>query len=736
MRDLADELQQTDYDHPKAQIWVADALTAFQNGIGGTLVPHLYLKTLNLRAAPGIDSAEFEFRTGVQVFMDESTFTSNALLLSDVIGKAVKVLIPDTVNTSGPDQRDITWFGWLDTNVTDGVSQGTFTLNAAGVLIMAEHTEIHHAEVLGQSGAGSVRVGVGLPFNLDSADRFGTEGNRAATAVPAQAYLFSWASRGGSLWTSFTAVEYLLQYHAPLNYHGYPAPAWSYESTTWRDKPSDWYVCRCTTGGKTLKALLDELIPRKRAMSYYVSYDDTVQKVRLRIFTFVPDAIDVYVAEDGTVQQLPRNEDQVEITLRDSVWFVDHKLTESVDQQYDRIIARGERLTATCTLTFVAADKQFAPDWSTADESAYKNGVDTTDTEANGRFRSEDRYSHVYCRFRLSDEWNGRPRNELLGTEYWAFPALYLDRTPKALYDADTNPEGLPLRIPGLKLLRKLPLKERVDYSDDRIEEGDVAAQLVSLSAAGVTELEDVPPFFFVDANEGVDSKWVLLDKLATATEGADDKTKRRHWSVHCSLASTEPAVELRVSSGQQTLLALDSFTSPAPSGAYDIHWNPGEQNGIEFRDILATVCLEAEHQLEYSKDTGVVAVDRPLRILNLTVQDARRDYVVPDTIVRVNDGDLEYSASGGYVRDDMPRLVTIVSAAVEWYSRVKTAIEFTYKQPRRLVEIGTLITVTRAMQLTDEINTPVTSITYSLGSGQSAGTTRIETGFAEADFT
>jgi len=731
MVDLATLLTQTTFDHPDVQIWTAEALTIFKNGAGGTLQKHLYLKSLSLRAAPDVDSAEFEFRTGVQVFTDEAAFTANALLVSSVLGKAVKVKIPDTVNTDPDLKKDIIWFGWIDTTVSDGVSQGTLNLQAAGVMIMAARHEVHTSVTRDKAGTGVVNLGVGLPFNLDSNDQYGIEGNRAPIAIPTRAYLYSWESRGASVWTSYTAVEYLLERQAPANYAGRPAPKWVYDAATARDKPNDWYRCRIETQGKSLKTLLDELIPRKRAMSYYAAYDDVTQTIKLRVFTFVSDSIILYVADDGTTQKLPRNADQVTVTLRDSVWFDDHKLTESKDQQYDKIVGRGERLTSTCTLTFDTSAGQFRPDWTAADETAYKTASDLLDTDANARFRSEDKYNHVYCRFRILDTWNGL---EAFETNF-VFPKLDGEGIPQPVFHAVDNPTGMDLRVPGLKILRKLPLKERVDYSSSKIDSGDIFTQIAALrTAAG--DMEEIAPFFFANINPVGAAEYALLDKLSTATEDAADKDKRRHWAAHCAVVSHQPAIELRVTSNRQTLLALTQFLTPPPDGLWGADWDPEEQRGIDYTTIRGTVCIESEHRLIYTKTMRITVVEnRPLRILNLNVPDARRDYVAVDTIVAIEDGAVKTTTSGGYVRDDYPRVKTVVEAAAEWYSRVKRAIEFSYKQPRRLVDIGTLILSSQAMQLTDDINTPVTSITYSMGSGGGGGSTRIETGFAEIDF-
>jgi hypothetical protein len=771
MPEISDHLQQTIFEHPDAEIWVADSLTDFADGEGGTLMPHLYLLSLNLRAAPDIDSAEIEIRTGIQIYADGIAFSSISPAVKDLLGKTVKVRIPNTIPdipeevvdavpaedteeeeeeiADGEDPRDVIWFGRIGTVITEGVSVGSQRVAASGVLKMAEQHFIHSAFSLDDVGTDQIELGVGLSFNVDATDQFGVEGNRAADKLTGDScYLFAFRNRGAKKWTSYTAVEYLLWKHSPLDTHGDPSPQWVYDSQTFVEEPNDWYECRITTEGKSLKQLLDELIPRKRAMSYWCYYDDTTQTIKLRVFTFVNESIELYSSDTGDTRTLPANTNQVTVDCRDTIWITEVTLSESTEGQYDTVIGRGDLLTSTCTLALgsVNLPPQFVEDWTTTtggDQDLYKSASSTSDKMANAKYRLSDSVQHIFSRFKLYESWNGKTFEFTGGNRFWAFPeVLPISGTLRQFDPAipDERGAGLSVRVPGIRLLRKLPLKERVDYSADKIASGNVATQLAALVGASQNDTENIPPALMIDLgdldNSGASESWVYLDHLSAATEGDADKKKRRHWSVSCVIAAHEPSLELRVVNHCQTLIARDSFLSPTPTGVYDDHWDPVKQNGFEYSTVLATVCLQAEHRLTVSRSiVSIIPDGRPERILNIEVADCRRDYVVPYTIVGIKAGVRIESTSGGYIRDDRPRLVTIVEAAAEWYGRVKRAFECSYKQTRKLFEIGTLITEVDGLESDTDINTPVTAITYSMGSGNTGGTTKIETGFAEIDF-
>jgi hypothetical protein len=729
--DIADELDQTEYIHPNAEIWIADELNQFSAGNGGTKFPHLYLTSLTLRAGPEIDSADFEFRSGVQVFQDEDRFTANAVLVSQVLGKAIKIKIPDTVNT-GDAAKDITWFGIVDTSVREGVSQGVIRFQANGVMILAAQHFIYSSYCVDFYYSREIEVGVGRSFNQDSDEQFGVEGNRSEQMLwPDNFYLFAYEERDRRKWNSWTALEYLLKKHSPKNLLGVASPQWIFDQATLFNPPNKWFEPRVQTHGRSLKQIIDDLVPRSRSLGYWAYYDDVFKMIRLKLFSFAEKTLDLYLPDTGAIVKLPKNPDQVTFDIRDSIWVTDAKLTESTERQYDAVIGRGERLTSTCTLTLKPGDDHFVGSWEMSEEAAFLDGVSTTDKEANAKFRCSDRLSNVYSRFCVSYDWDGKAAPQFVGEPYWAFPApAVTNGNPlQASYPGPVG-QSLSIRTEGLRLLRNLPLKERIDYSDNRIANGDVAAELAAITSQQTGEINNVAPFFFVDTGTNA---WCLLDKLSASTEKNADKTTRRHWSVHCSIVSHEPAVLLRVGNGCQSLIAKQRFV-PVPDGVYDDNWDPVKQNGISFEKIFGTVCIQAEHLLEVRKEITAVIDARPQRILNFDVKNCRRDYVVPGTVVGVENGELIYS-QGGFIRDDRARLETIVNAAAEWYGRKKQAFECSYKQVRRLFEIGTLITQIHGMQLTDQVNTPVTSITYTMGSGNSAGSTRIETGFAEVDF-
>lgn len=730
IEDIADSLTDTTYDHPVAVVYLADKLEDFDAGLGGTLSSRLHVDVLELKAAPGIDSAVLTYHRGTQIHFGAVAFVEDAINQDDLQGKWIKIAI----GSIPP------WFGLIDTIETAGAIVGTFKVMAVGVLKMAEHAHVRTAHCWNAAGSEIVTLGVGLPFNTDARDFFGTNGNRDDETWddPFPHYLFSRENRGRDLWTAHTAVKYLLAHHAPANYYGSPVPEWSIDPATEAASPVEWYECQVETDGKTLKQLLDELIPRKRAVSYYAAYDDTQKKIVLRMFSFARDRIVVRSEPEYDVY-LEANPNLKELTLDESIWFTNDSIyVESIDAQYDKVIGQGERCTSTFSMSFDPTHTQFVKDWSTADETDYKNADEPTDKLKNAAYRAQDRLAHVYCRFKISDDWDGLTWTNagVDDPQYWADPNLDADGNPKQPNEIGSS-TGQPMRVHGIKLLSRLPLNDRIDYSGDKLASLNVASQLSNLTADGENDPENLAPMFWVYE---AGPYYTLLDKLATVSEANPAATSKRRWSCHVSISHHEPSVQLRVTSGYQTMLARSDFTSPAPTGDYGPEWDPIAKNGLEYTEIGCTICAEWEHRLTCEKVITDAPEDRQERILYLDARNARLDYLSPQTVVAVKSGELIRS-DGGWLRDDRPRVQSLVNATAEWYGRMKRALTFSFRQLRPLVSIGDLITTVtgiatkNGVRLPSQVNTPVTSITYSMGSGGQGGSTKVETGFAEIDF-
>ena len=781
---LSDELTQTFFDCPTPIIEIAPRLSDFANnaepGATNRLVT-VYLQSLTLKAAPEIDTAVLiQDIAGPREILPLTSpptgtappFTYIPLSLQQLQDKFIKITIPDTVNLVTP--QPVIWYGMIDTITQDGLVTGQMQITCVGLLRLAELHTIDNAICQKFDGVGTLGIGVGLPFNQDRDDAYGVVGNRGdVRQAPDNNYVFAWENRSNVVWTSHEAIRYLLAECVPTNYDGNQIPRWGLHPTTLTVKPSDWYTPQVDTDRRTLKEVLDDLLPRSRGLGYYCEYDPASDKILLRVFTFVASPLEVGKDADNQPLFLPANFDQVEVDLTRSIWYVEGRIVESSQGRWDSVVGLGEHLTTTCTLNFGADDKQFVPDWSAAEEAAYKAASSTTDVQVNSRFRSEDRYGNVYCRFRISDEFSGRtkynPGDGL--NQYFIAPPLDSDYNVKQPYDPTSSVDGLPMRVRGLKILHDLPLRDRVDYFDDKIDKGYVRMQLATLNSNRESTPEYLSPIIFVNPGG---SYWYLLDQLSTATEQETQVNLRRHWACHVTIPRTLPGLELKVTSGRQTLIASSAFLTPPPDGVYDKELDPERNNGLNYTAFQATVCLQLEHRLQVRKQIANAATtDRPERVLELTIRNARRDYVVPGTVVGIEGGSLKISKTGGFVRDNIGRVVSLVSATAEWYGREKRALVFAYKQARKLVDIGDLITEaagakwvaaqngTNAANLSQNsqsdwqpqaltveatysgnvpqprvvVNTPITSITYTLGQGNSGGMTRIETGFAEIEF-
>lgn len=733
------------YDVGNATVEVADTLGGvFAALASGTL----RLNQLVQEIAPGVDQATLTFLYGVQ--MEEGDTTFAAIAAAELLGKFVKVTLPDTIGSD-----DLVWYGVIDaddrnvmgsqaTTEPTGVQQVT----AYGLLRLFERTRITTANIYVDAD-NVLTIGRGLAFNRDQEGRFSERGNRSTLeyeqglGVPL-CFVFSEKPRGETAWSAYEAVKYLLALHPPVDSAGYPLVTCVLSA----DPDSlSWFEFSLDTDGKTLKELLDALIDRRRGLSYRVDFTeedpDTLDPAILTVtaFTFADETITLPSGKTLAANPNLRTLDF------EAAFDIEQCLVSNLAlTKYDKVIARGQFKTSTCTLKFTEPDNpnpKIIPAWDADELLLYQQAANQEVTyaalsveerqELNALTRSNDDLAYVFSRFTLSPSFLKKVSAD--SKDWWVAP-LYDEATGDPLKSEGTDPgestEGEPLWLRGIRFERFLPLRDRRDYSGTQIDDFTFGDGLFDYG-----EPEYLRPFVFTNTNgsfDGSDPHWVTLDRLAEA-QGDDD----RKWACSLRLLDAGPQLQLDVHGGPQHFIAKPDDMTPVEDdatpgtnvGTYSDRDDPADV-GIPWTDFYATLCLRLDSRIEAEAEINTPAAGAEQRILTIDIPDARLDYVVPHTVVGLSKGKVVNSSSGGFVRDDREWLEDIARAAAEWYGKERQALRLKWKQCRKLVEPGWLITDIGANYNRTGVNTVISKVTYTLT--ENAVSTEIETAFASLD--
>lgn len=587
-------------------------------------------------------------------------------------------------------------------------------------------------------------------------------------------YAFSYRERGKDEWNAREAVEYLLEHQNP----------WPVAAVLNDDAGNlDWLPKGgIDTDRRTVKAILDELIQRQRGVGYHASYDARAEQVKLNVFTFADVPINM---PNGTT--LNANPNQYSLDFESSFDVVAPELNNTITTKYHKVVVEGDWRTTTATLRLNSSAHELARDWTAAEQQAYFDGASRESwyaalslkdkQSANEKSRNEDKHQHVLARFKVDDEWDLLSRDpDDSPTTHRVFPTVDTFNANSAAQDSDCE-----TWIAGLTLLDRLPLRERFDYSDDHIEDNDWKDT--------VDGLDERPPFrkpfSFILTSVPRFPTWELLDRIDGDAESAPDKRK---WHVNTHAHHDRAAVTLNVSGGHQQFIAdtiwntigftnlgdwdastnspslasgvgtegdyyicsvadatrtLDGVTNwkvgdrlffsdgtwrRAPA-ATDASAYPGKNHALDFSSTWVTLTFEISERAIIERQINLVSTGEEERVLRIPVKDCRLDYVVPNTVVGITNGELKQS-SGGFVRDDRERLDTFAKAAAEWYGPQRQTLDISFKQVRKFVSIGDLIVDVGGTYQKTSVRSVVTSITYDLNQKS----TTLQTSYAELD--
>ncbi len=743
---------------------------ATSDSLGQQWTEHDYLDATEvvMRAAPGLDQATLVYHYGPIIREDKNSKTQYDQL--DLVGKFVRI----TLHAAAPDDEDVVWYGVIevDENIPHGAladgsaPRGMQRFTAYGLLRLFERTMILSAVVDATQNStyptSAIKLEHGLKFNrLDRKESL-RRGNRTAerqVGNPNLTHWFSLRTTSKHLWSASEAIEYLLYWHTPKDGENQAVCELKIDTTRLSDL-IDWHIPVVDTDGHTLKQCLDTLIPYRRGLSYYVTYDEAGGNGR-GVLTIVPFSFSSYDitlgeyptghAKEGQPKLLPANDKQVILEI-DNAYDVEARVVESISSSYDEIVVMGEFATSTCTLAFgkIQGDRgtgfQFVPDWTAEDEARYIAGASgdadygtislLAKQERNTRYRQRSDLRKVFRNFRLYDYWDGTTWNyesvDSTATKYYVYPPFTND--PETSEDGrDTDAMSQPIQPVSatltprefspshLRIESSLVLLDRCDYTGDRISSGAWKAD------ENIEEPHHLQPLVYI-LTDNRDTAAPRYDVLQFLSHHSSNELQRKRWSAGLSVHHDRPVVELPVDGAPQSFLArhiafLMAETEP---------WIAGQkEQALSYTEVRGTFTIRLPFRVTQRVKLRETPISgRQWRRQYLHVE-ARLDYVVPDTVVRLLSGRPEVS-SGGFVRDDRPRLAEIAKAAGAWYQTERQTMLLRLKQVYQAVNLGELITgIGRQFQQVEGVNTPVTAIRFNLADQ----TTEIETTHAEIDF-
>lgn len=651
--------------------------------------------------APDMSDATLEYRYGNVMRMGSQNFAVSTPL--DLSNRYVKIVVD-----GGP-----TWYGLVIDTMNDRggehevngvqVIRGTQTFICRGLEYLLARTPIDFSWVEELDG-GEHRIERGIAFNLgvglpSSADR---ESNQSTGLGAKGTYIFTSSLSTALPWKAHEIVWYLLKYCVPTDNAGVDSLGWfaNYNTLRWI---LDSYQPVIQTHGKSFFQVLNEIIDRRRLMSWYVYVDPNNEHPEIRLFTFAPNPV---AFPDGQV--IPANANQVANWDFDRDNQVQKFVLASDDaSKFDRVVARGEPLGGVFTVEGAGdgGNGLLETDWTTAQQTAYRAGA-TADAayaamdswerhSANQQARTKDSLKKVFRYFRISpDDFDG----------YIGFDAIWPTFNPLV---------SAACWWPGLRLQDRLPLRLEHDYR---------APLAVTNAMKTDSKWEYQRPFAWF--HEPTTGRNFFLDRMSRGESiGTHVESSGRFWS--CSLRMQDDAfgIILDVQGAPQHTIAKNSFTPIDDDDAVDY------DASVDYTYIRATVFAEADQFAEEVFPRAIPNFDY-IKELIVVVPNARKDYLVPGTVIDIdNDGTL-VTTLGGYVRDDSGYLRKVAQAAYEWYSQPRLSVQVTIRDLAETRVRGELVLAIGGADNAEVINSCVTKATYNMRSGTATYLTQ----FAELD--
>lgn len=708
--------------------------------------------------APTIPSATVHWRYGIALDPGTAQWLARARQ-EQKFRWFVKIEIDPHTKTD-PAETPLRWFGTLEidadavggilTRTLSGDNQATprrdgeqlFT--CYGLEALLDLSWIYSSAVRDPAG-GIYTVKRGLTFNERPEPPTGSgslmTGNCHLDAGSDDFAVFHHGKTGGVDWTTFLAVQYLLRQHVPREADGTRKLEFvcfdaDQQLPTW-DRPT------LPTHGKTLRQLLNALIPSQRLLSWHLvpqensspADDDSLvgEPIELVPFTFASDDIDLSGAITGNPPWLgsatiKANPSQVELHYQQDR-CTQARLLRSAGEQWDRVRVIGARRTSTAT--FSHADLTLERGWTIDLSVEYDDGASgATDYPheqnvelrqwRNQEARNQEKFRSVYARFVIPDGTDGTfTFDYLVGDGVSGVPDQPLTPDKEiggSVTAADVNP--VKLAPEDLRFLPYLLLKTGYDYSGTHVAQGTLVE-----TAEGVEHERMRPLVIFprtIETSDGQpppessseDKPYRLAEKAGLAATSETAALEMRDtWSARVSVSHEDGALWLNVTNDDQHVIAKTDFIP------FDIDYPAA----ADWRDMLATLSVAWSDHVEVvypdNLNPGDTGGDH-VREWILDVGEAfRLDWLCPKTVVGLEPttGKPLRADEGGFLQDDRPRMQALARVAHAWYSAVHRLLQLTTTRISTALAVGDFVTKAGDLQndLADDVQSVITSMRF-----------------------
>lgn len=650
--------------------------------------PHLVCDTLVLGVAPTLTEASLRYEFGTMAREDETTATYQPPL--DLLRKFVRITVPSlSIGWVGVVLQQGGMYGPLEDVGGTRQAYGTQQFSAVGLEWFLMRKTINYSMIANVPSrierAIGYNTGIGNGRGVHYEDRANQHNDEVFGPL-----LFNAADKDHAvIWNGKYIAQSLLFAYPLIDKDDKLEPC---EFVLTNENYLEPFTPTIEVEGHSVWQALNDLINPSRGLQWRLEYDDALNQAEIIVNSMATASISI--PGGGT---LPAASSQIALTDTDATeWRV--SINQRGDRRYDNVVCRGARRRAVFTVSIESENLE--PSWRSADETAYKAAVGT-DPEVNDAYREGNRFERVYQCFQIPPDWNGA------SNDGGSVPTVSDPACP-TVPQGSTSIVGVePISMPGLRLLRTLPIRVGYDYDDATAPTARDPDNIYS---------EWQRPFAVID-DDG-EGTW----RFTHATGKTNDDGEKRSGFSFTVLDGT-PGIQFSPPQGMPHTLALNHF-DPDTDGESD------QVPLVDYATVRCTVCGEWDSFCEAKYPLADGDSD-PLQTLYISIGErARFDWLADGTVFDINNGSLETVSNGGPLRDDRELCEQVARIAYEWYGVERADVQIRSALTEAPVNVGDLITVIGNGAAAVTVNAVVSQITYSLEQGG----TIISAGFAELD--
>lgn len=682
------------------------------------LVPYLYANRFSIAVAPNTQSAILEYSYG-RILRNDANILANYTPL-DLTDKYVKIAVDGGYTWYGVCIDDDNQRAGEAVHAGNSILTGKQLFQCRGLEYLLQREPVL-SSVVSDGNGGEQTIGRAIGFNL-GAGLPGSgyrEPNAGLVLGARNTAIFTSDLQQSTSWQSHMILQYLLAYMFPRNGGGLDVIGWTVDSAIARQHLS-MYKPTLQIHGKTIFQILNELIDRRRLLAWWIYVNPANEVPEIRIFSFNSANI---ALPDGNI--LIANQDQASWNFDRENRVQVCQLATDTSAKYDRVYVKGEPPGSCFTLqgSGGGGNNLLEIDWTTDQQTAYRagataaagyGGLNSWDRHnANQTARTKDSLKKVFSYFRINPTtFTGT----IGGNPVWPYG------------NADALERAIPLSfwLPGIRLQDKLPLRLEHDYTN---------VEAVTNEMKQKSKWEYQRPFAYMkDEND----KYYFLDRAGRGEEvDTHIQAAGRFWSANVRMQDDAPGVIISVSGAPQHIIAKNTFTPIDDDDATD--YTPD----ADYNYMGVTVFAEGDGNVTVVYPTAPVVAGDTIKDLIIFAPHCRLDYIVPNTVIDIdNEGDLVLS-SGGFVQDDTPYMRNVARSSYEWYRQARRAMQVTIHElafiplVNQNAQATTVSPGVLLLNIGNGVNLQAAnSVVSAVECDLLAGTTTYTTQFAELDLT